>query len=220
MAFLQLGLVTSALGVTVNGRWEPGIGDPTVFGWMTVGGYLAASVLCWRAAAADKRSRRCAWDGRAVVFWCAMAVLVLGLGINKQLDLQAWLTQVARRTAKAQGWYAYKDQLEGWFVAGLALVGIMLLAALLWASRRGGRSTRVALIGAALLIAFILLRASSFHHVDQWLGQRVGAINLNRAFELCGILCVALGAWMRRRSRRLSSRSLSRETQAQTKGPC
>ena len=102
MTFLQWRLVTSVLGVTVNGRWEPGIGDPTVFGWMTVGGYLAASVLCWRAAAADKRSQRCARDGRAVVFWCAMAVLVLGLGINKQLDLHTGLTQVARRTAQGE----------------------------------------------------------------------------------------------------------------------
>jgi hypothetical protein len=30
------------------GSWSPGIGDPTVAGWITVFAYFAASLLCWR----------------------------------------------------------------------------------------------------------------------------------------------------------------------------
>lgn len=206
MALQQLGLLTSALSGTVDGWLGPGIGDPTVLGWVTVGGYLIASVFCWRVVAAEKKSRRRGGDGGTVVLWCAIAVLLLALGINKQLDLQTWLTQVARRIAKAQGWYEYKDQLEGWFVAALALGGVVLLGALIWIGRRAGRSTWLALAGATFLMTFVVLRACSFHHVNRWLSMRLGAANVYVVLELCGILCVALAAWTRHSRRRLSCR--------------
>jgi hypothetical protein len=31
------------------GNWSPGIGDPTVVGWVTVVAYAVAALLCWRA---------------------------------------------------------------------------------------------------------------------------------------------------------------------------
>jgi hypothetical protein len=82
-----------------DGRWEIGIGDPTPLGWITVAAYAAAAVLAWRNAGAARRT--------AVPhsFWIALTALMLALGINKQLDLQTWLSQAGRDLAIAQGWW-------------------------------------------------------------------------------------------------------------------
>lgn len=82
-----------------DGRWEIGIGDPTPLGWITVAAYAAAAVLAWRNVGAARRT--------AVPhsFWIALTALMLALGINKQLDLQTWLSQAGRDLAIAQGWW-------------------------------------------------------------------------------------------------------------------
>src|SRR5882672_1117833 len=41
--------VQSSTGDGWIGDWSPGIGDPTVMGWLTVAAYFAASWLCVRA---------------------------------------------------------------------------------------------------------------------------------------------------------------------------
>jgi hypothetical protein len=87
-----------------DGQWRPGIGDPTPLGWATVVAYLAASWACCRAAAAERRS---AHRGRNSTrpFWSSLGLLLLLLGLNKQLDLQSALTAFGRRLAREQGWY-------------------------------------------------------------------------------------------------------------------
>jgi hypothetical protein len=38
-----------------RGGWEPGIGDPTVFGWLAVAGYFAAAYLAYRAGKLERQ---------------------------------------------------------------------------------------------------------------------------------------------------------------------
>jgi hypothetical protein len=40
---------------TEDDHWEPGIGDPTFVGWVTVVAYVIAAYLCWRAARGTAR---------------------------------------------------------------------------------------------------------------------------------------------------------------------
>src|SRR5256885_2005164 len=87
-------------------NWTPGIGDPTLAGWLTVALYLVGAVLCWRLArqaglenAVRSRERRT---------WRAISVLFLALGINKQLDLQTALTEAGRVLAHYQGGYEHR----------------------------------------------------------------------------------------------------------------
>ena len=42
-----------------------------------------------------------------------LTILLLLLGINKQLDLQTLLKDVGRRMAKANGWYEHPEVLPG-----------------------------------------------------------------------------------------------------------
>jgi hypothetical protein len=64
-------------------------------------------------------------------------------------------------------------------------------------------------IGVAFLVCFVLIRAASFHHVDEFLGWRGFSIPMNEVLELGGIGCILLAALWRllRRDQRSSQPS-------------
>lgn len=181
------------IAAIVDGRWRPGIGDPTPMGWATVVAYFAASWACWRAAAAEGRRAHGDRSGPAP-FWLLLTGFLLLLGINKQLDLQSALTEFGRRLAREQGWYDRRQEVQALFLALIAAVGLVALGAFGWLARAAPRSRLLALPGLAFLIVFILIRASSFHQVDQLIGLRLGGLKWNWILELGGIGCVGLAA--------------------------
>jgi hypothetical protein len=83
------------------GHWSPGIGDPSAMGWVTVALYLAAAWLCFRSARSsrilDRYGSHARWEPR---LWALFVVVLLALGINKQLDLQSAFTEVMRVVAQ------------------------------------------------------------------------------------------------------------------------
>lgn len=185
----------AALRACIARDWTPGIGDPEITGWVTVGAYL----LClWLAVRVLRRRPAAAVRG----LWLAIAVLTGFLALNKQLDLQTALTAAGRCMARAQGWYDSRYLVQLAFIAGLVL-GVLL--ALVWAanSLRGRmRGNRPALLGLAVLCGFVLVRAVGFHHVDGLLGAEFAKIRYNFWFENAGLLLIALNAlWLLRRGR-------------------
>ncbi|MBY9064657.1 hypothetical protein K7957_17100 [Sphingomonas yunnanensis] len=172
----------------MDDRWHPQIGDPTAIGWITVLAYAGAALLC---AAAQRRDR----DGPAPrFFWLAVTLLLVLLGINKQLDLQSLLTQVMRDRAKSHGWYEQRREYQALFISAIAAIGALLSAALPYVMRRQPGARNIALAGLVFLYCFILVRASSFHHVDWALSQTIFCVRLNWMIEIGGIVIVAAGA--------------------------
>jgi hypothetical protein len=130
---------------------------------------------------------------RLVGFWCFTALVLLLLGINKQLDLQSWFTQVMKDLAKEQGWYENRRQYQLEFIVGIAaagLLGTLTMAVLL---RRVLLRIGIALLGLGVLGTFVVARAASFHHLDALLHS--GPFALNWWAEFGGISLVALNAW-------------------------
>lgn len=185
-----------------DGRWHPGIGDPTVMGWVTVGAYLATTYLCFRAFrscrfGADKlraiNRREAGFQTKLSLFWLGLSALMLALGINKQLDLQTLFTEIARDMAQAQGWYEERHRYQVLFIIGIAVAGAGLGALLAYLYRHVARRIWLALVGICGLVAFIVIRAASFHHVDLLLVA--GPVHLNWVLELGGISLVGLSAY-------------------------
>ena len=171
--------------------WHPGIGDPTFVGWLTVFAYLLASVLCLRAAfsANGMRSRR------QVLFWLLLAPLLFALGINKQLDLQTWLTLVCRKMAIYEGLYERRRLIQFIFIVGVAGLGAWGFGRM-WKLVKGeSREVKVALAGLLFLIVFVVIRAASFHHIDQFLKYDIGGFRMNWLLELGGISMIGWGAY-------------------------
>lgn len=182
-------MVEAGLTRCVAEGWRPGIGDPEMTGWLTVLAYLLCFVL---SARVWRRERGRGGAG----FWGLVAVLMLFLAVNKQLDLQSALTALGRCMAHGQGWYENRRIVQAGFIlalltamAGVLLIGIRVLSGQL---RRNG----LALAGLAILCAFIAVRAVGFHLIDALIGQRHYGVSANYLFENAGLVLIALNAWL------------------------
>jgi hypothetical protein len=217
------------------GSWSPGIGDPTVAGWITVFAYLVTAYLCWRvfrrirdrepgAKLLQKKAAAIAvWllallgrgqrlaalpvALRSGALWWGLAVVLLLLGINKQLDLQTAFTETGRILAFQEGWYRNRRVVQVAFICCVGLAGIWGFVATLRLMRGNQRHLRGVLLGTIFLICFVAIRASSFHHVDLLLGHRLGGLKINWVLELGGISFIALAAY---RNGALTARRSSR----------
>jgi len=126
--------------------------------------------------------------------WYFIAFFTLALGMNKQLDLQTWLTVFVRKLATSQGWYDRHRLVQGWFIAGIVGVALILILWLGWLSRSAWHHYRLALVGVVFLASFVVIRAASFHHVDHMLGWTLAGWRMNWLLELGGIGCIAFAA--------------------------
>ncbi|KPF66328.1 hypothetical protein IP88_12925 [alpha proteobacterium AAP81b] len=164
--------------------------DAGVVPWLAVTGYFVAMAIAWqiRGVTSDRERQ----------FWTAAALVLLSLGVNKQLDLQTEFTAVLRSLARDGGWYAGRRQLQILFLIGLAIgtvVGGTRLARLV-----DGLRSPVLLALAGLLArgAFVVVRAASFHHLDVTLGFRVAGLKIHQLIELAALAIVLTGtiwAW-------------------------
>jgi len=180
---------TPLFAFTDGDRWRPGIGDPTFIGWFTVFAYFGAAVLCWRAGAAGLHGPKVRW------FWNGLAILLVLLGINKQLDFQTELTFLGRDFAKSTGLYEDRRIVQAIFIMLIAFGGMVVTAGLFWIYRKELKRLGMALAGVGFLMTFIVIRAASFHHVDRFLLSTIGGMRMNWFFELGGIAAIAWPAW-------------------------
>lgn len=180
------------LGGPWIGNWSPQIGDPTLVGWMTVVFYLLTALACYRAGRRTDRGER-RW-------WSAIAIGMLALGINKELDLQSALTEFGRIVIRDGQFYGQRVYFQIGFVlllcAGL-LIGVM---AAVYSTRSLSGALRLALLGAFVLGMFIVIRAASFHHVDRFLGTYLFGAKMNWLLELGSIAIILAAAMLKMRN--------------------
>lgn len=171
-------------------RWSPGIGDPTLVGWFTVFAYFWTAWACLRA----RYSVGAARGSRGRAFWGVLALVLVGLGINKQLDLQGLFAMWGRDLAHAQGWYESRGLVQILFIMMLGGMGLLVVAAVGWWLRDKLRQLWIPLVGFAFLVLFVFVRAASFHHMDRLIGWRFVGLRMNWILELGGILLILYGA--------------------------
>jgi hypothetical protein len=201
-------------------RWSPSIGDPTVMGWVTVVAYFATAWLCvrafqvekrgparplWASVAALARVMRKHWPhppapARRAALWLVLCAIMVALGINKQLDLQTLVTELGRWAAYAGGWYEQRRFVQAMFVLAIAICGAIGLAVLWWLTRGQLRDFRLTLAGLALLVCFVVIRAASFHAIDELIHVEWLGIRMNWMLELGGIALMATGVIRRLRA--------------------
>ena len=187
------------------------IGDPTVAGWVIFSSYFAAAVLCARALRASwigarmsveypgaerrARTRRNAYRA-SLVFWIMLVTLFVFLGINKQIDMQTWVTDFGRRIAMSQGWYEQRGRVQTLFVLLVAIGGLTTLTILLKLTRELLPRHVLAFFGLILLAYYMLVRASSFHDLDAAMRIEIMAVRVSWMIEMGGIICVGACAVM------------------------
>ncbi len=190
------------------GSWSPGIGDPTILGWVTVVAYFAAAWLCYRVIARLKRHKN---RGTKLVFyerllWQGFFTLLIVLGINKQLDLQSAFTEFFRQLAHEQGWYEDRRLYQRSFIETLLVLGAIAGATLVAATWRLPSPTKIAGLGLGFVGCYVLIRASSLHQMDRLIGAEIFSMRLNWLFELGGLGVVGFGAQRRATRMKLCSK--------------
>lgn len=173
--------------------WRPIIGDPTFLGWLTVTTYLIASISCFSISRNFRKSSTTEFQPLHYYFWFVLAIWLLLLCINKQLDLQTFLKEIVAQVSVSNGWYEHRRQMQRVFILGILSTTVLLIIIVSYYLRTIWREIWVALLGLLLISVYILIRASSFHHID---------IPLNRmplayysTLELIGILFIILSAF-------------------------
>lgn len=193
-SLLEIREMMQILSVIVNGHWKPGIGDPTFMGWLITAAYLIASVFCcicaWRTDRISPNNR----FGHHRLFWWGLALIMLLMGINKQLDLQCLFIAIVKKMALEQGWYSQRQILQIFFVAFVAVFGLALL---IFLGRKLGRFWRqygLAFLGILLLVAFVAVRAAPVNHLAKNPNWRLVLGLINSVLELTGIGLVGISA--------------------------
>jgi hypothetical protein len=88
------------------------------------------------------------------------------------------------------GLYQERRHYQALFILGILFTGMSLIAWLIYAYYQVIKSHLLALIGLGFLIIFVLIRAASFHHMDQLIGTSILGVKLNWVFELTGIVLI------------------------------
>jgi hypothetical protein len=160
--------------------------DTSGFAWVIVAAYFAGALAAFAASRSSSPT-----EAR---FWLGVSLLLVLLGFNKELDLQSLLTEAGRALTRAIGIYEQRRMLQGLFLLLLAGAGAFAVLRLARILRRSSAPAKTAAFGIAILFAFILLRAASFHHVDEWVTVDVRGFRGGWWLELAGITVIALSA--------------------------
>jgi hypothetical protein len=176
------------------------VGDPSLNGWAT---FLVYLIVAWLCAANARRSTALAETGVRQValaqsrrrFWIVLTILLLLLGLTRQLDLQALAAQMTRGVLHQDGVYDERSGLQIGLIAAIGIFGTIGLLAALFSFRRAEASILIALVAMAALVVFIVIRTISLHDVDQFLRHDVGTayLHVNNLIEI-GTLAVIAGA--------------------------
>jgi len=132
-----------------------------------------------------------------------LALLLFCLGVNKQADLQSLLTLYGRDILRDAGLYDVRRPIQVVFILGVAAAASFSVGLGLWLVRQLSWSCQFAAVGLGIQAAFIVVRATSFHHADRLLGLQLGDLKINLMLESIGLLVMlwsAMLCWSTERS--------------------
>lgn len=174
-------------------QWRPGIGDPTLVGWLTVVVYAVAALYCIRVVRGSERLFT-QQVGRQVFLWRLLALVLVLLCINKQLDLQSLLTHAARYYSKQHDLYNQRRLFQKLLVIGMLAMSVLTFITGVIIYRKVLRPNVLAMFGIVFLMAFVVIRASSFHHMDRLISTTLVGFKMNWLLELGGLVLIICNA--------------------------
>lgn len=170
--------------------WQADFGDRSLYGWLTT---LAYFIVFFRAAYLAYTAKL---NIESPAFWLSIAMLLLLLGLNKELDLQTNITQYFRGLAREQGWYADRRYFQKMFIFGIMLMTPVFLFLLRYQIKQAWKHYKLVLLGLVFLFVFVFIRAASFHHVDTVLNHTIGRMRYYQGLELIALMVMLLGSYM------------------------
>ena len=168
------------------GNWSLSFHDNFFLGWLITGSYVACAIIAAVFATYLNQME----EKKAFHFWLLISVIMMALGVNKQLDFQTLLTEVGRQIANVQDWYDLRRAVQFMFIMVLSAVSI---AAFLWFSisfRALLRRFALAFCGLSFVLSYVIMRAATFHHFDEVIQYDFDGIKMKCMLELAGIYMI------------------------------
>lgn len=175
-------------------NWPAKTDDPHLMGWAAVACYILVAILAYFALRQTKNLESTSQQIKTHRFWMVVTVLLVLLGINKQLDTQLLLIAAAKCISTIDGWYGDRRIYQIGFIAVLAVSFLVLAVLSLRYFKNELRGNFWAIIGLLFLLFFIALRATSFHNLDAMLNNNFYGFKVSWIFELSGLGLLALQA--------------------------
>jgi len=175
-------------------NWTPTIGDPSFMGWFTVAAYFITAVISFKLYLSSDQLFSDEVVKKQKTFWLLVTLIMLFLGVNKQLDLQSLLTAIGKYYAHRDGWYEDRRffQISGIIgIISTLLIGVSVFS---YKMRAILKTNSLAIAGLCFLLLFVAIRATSFHHMDIVINTAVFGVRMNWVLELFGIFLVAISA--------------------------
>jgi len=199
--FVPVNVFLAALA-SQRGGWHFGANDNTIGGWMVTAFYAILGCLCWFKVAMGRLTAAAAAENQTLppFFWLGLATGITLLGVNKQLDFQAWLIEVGWGAAVSAGVAEHARLIEAAFAA-VGSVAVLFLSGVLWKlARRATKQERMALAGTAAILGFVLVRMADILHADEALGIRINQHRPLVVTELGILIFLCFAVWKNSRS--------------------
>ena len=152
---------------------------------LTTALFISMALLClvygWQSSQRTSIHRR-----PLQLFYYSQALLLVALGVDKQIGLLNWLTGYSRLVALRDGWYYTRRPFQLEIIVGFTIAGLLLLVMAGWYFRAILPIHWLPLLGAVGLLTYVAIRAVSFHDVDALLATRVWGIRRDWLYEVGG----------------------------------
>ncbi len=185
-----------------TGYWPRDRGDPTVIGWGITVCYFLAGMRCFYCTGHLDFRRVLPINQMFAWFWYLMAVALVFLGINKQLDVQMLLADIGRAYTKYHGWYGQRAPVQNRVLALGACLGLACVQAVAHRIKGAPKSLWFALWGLLLLGANVLVHLVSQHDIEHVLAFSVAGLSVGSALEILAIFWIAASAYAYNRTER------------------
>ncbi|MFN0144949.1 MAG: hypothetical protein ACKVT1_00445 [Dehalococcoidia bacterium] len=153
--------------------------------------YFVAACCC--VVAAGRNSAPGTPRPPAVYAWWTFAAGLVLLGLLRELDGGAWITDRLREAARTEGWYRERRPVQRDLILELTVAAAFGLISLVAFSRGWLRSVMPAFVVFSGLYWFAAVRLVSLHSVDALLYNRTfEGLRLVTVVELAGTLTLSL----------------------------
>jgi hypothetical protein len=165
-------------------------------GWLTVAAYMISMVIAFKVFLTSQQLFSADVVKTQQIFWLFVTLILLILGINKQLDLQSLFTSIGKYYAHRDGWYQHRRSIQLTVIVGLIVSMLMVMTLFIYYLRNIFRRNWLAIVGLIFLVIFVAIRATSFHHIDILINTYILGFKINWVLELSGIIVIALAAFL------------------------
>jgi hypothetical protein len=166
---------------------EGAISDTRGQAWILAVAYAAVALLALRARAASHVQRE-----RLV--WALSAAVLVTFGAAKQLNLQEILTNWLRTWFREHNIYQSRLILQVAFLLVVLSTAWFILIRLKAWLKSSSSSVKIASMAMAALVAFVLVRAASFHALDAMMTTKIAGLRSGWWIEFAALGVVAAAA--------------------------